>query len=306
MPGTAAAWVIGCNLPEAFTIGPMLLPTRPMSVLLSLLIAIWVSGRIARYTGLEQGWIQGAAETSAWLGLIGARLGFVIANWSAFRDAPWTALYFWQPGYLPYTGVLLGGAYALWRLSQRHLGERMVYLRALGGGFAMGTLFLGGVLVSMGLLVSPNILRIGDKVPDFTLQTLNGEKVSFSNLEGRGVVINFWATWCPPCRREMPLLDAVQEKYGSRGLSIVGIDLHEPPAAVRKYVESIGVKFPIWVDAPQSRSGFDRTSELFNRFGGVGLPTTFFIYRNGTIQSVHIGELNRATLQNRAEEILTE
>ena len=149
-------------MPEAFTIGPILLPTRPVSVLLSLFLAIWVSGRVARYTGLEQGWTQGVAETSAWWGLIGARLGFVIANWSAFRDAPWTALYFWQAGYLPYTGVLLGGAYALWRLSQRHLGERMVYLRALSGGFATGALIIGGVLVSMGLLVSSNILRIGE------------------------------------------------------------------------------------------------------------------------------------------------
>ncbi len=293
-------------MPEAFTIGPFLFPTRTVSVLLSLFLAIWVSGRIARYTGLELGWTRGVAETSAWLGLIGARLGFVIANWSAFQDVPWTALYFWQPGYLSYTGILLGGAYAVWRLNQRHLGERMVYLRALSGGFATGALFLGGVLVSMGLLVSPDILRIGDKVPDFTLQTVNGEKVSFSSLEGRGVVINFWATWCPPCRREMPLLDAVQKEYGPRGLSIVGIDLDEPAAAVRKYVESIGVTFPIWVDAPLSQSGFDRTRELYSSFGGVGLPTTFFIYPNGTIQSVHIGELNRATLQNRAEEILAE
>jgi len=293
-------------VPEAFTIGPILLPTRPVSVLLSLFLAIWVSGRIARYTGLEQGWIQGVAETSAWLGLIGARLGFVIANWSAFRDAPWTAFYFWQPGYLPYAGVMLGVAYAFWCLKKRHLAERMVYLRALGGGFVTGALFLGGVLVSMGLLASPDILSRGDKVPDFTLQTLNGEKVSFSSLEGRGVVINFWATWCPPCRREMPLLDAVQKEYGPRGLSIVGVDLDESAAAVRKYVESIGVTFPIWVDAPLSQPGFDRTRELYDRFGGVGLPTTFFIYPNGTIRSVHIGELNRATLQNRAEEILTE
>ncbi len=293
-------------MPEAFTIGSILIPTRPVSVLLSLLLAIWVSGRIARYTGLEQTWIQGVAEISAWLGLIGARLGFVIANWTAFRDAPWTALYFWQPGYLPYTGVVLGMAYAVWRLNQRRLGERMVYLRALSGGFATGALFLGAVLVSMGLLVNPDILSRGDKVTDFILQTLDGERVSFSSLEGRGVVINFWATWCPPCRREMPLLDAVQKEYGPRGLSIVGVDLDEPAAAVRKYVESIGVTYPIWVDAPLSQSGFDRTRELFNRFGGVGLPTTFFIYRNGTIQSMHVGELNRAILQNRAEEILTE
>ena len=291
-------------MPEAIPVGPFLIPTLRASVVLSLLLAIWAAGQIGKHAGLDQRWSRGVAETSAWLGLLGARLGYVMVNWSAFKAAPWTALYVWQPGYLPATGLLVGAGYVLWRIWQRQSRERLHYLWTLGAGFAVGAVLLGAVIGAMQIRIDPRVLRAGDAVPDFTLQTLDGERVSFSTLKGRAVVLNFWATWCPPCRREMPLLDTVQKKYGDRGLTIVGVDLDEPAAMVSAYAESIGVTYPIWVDVPVSRPGFDRTREVYNRFGGVGLPTTFFIDPNGVIRDSHIGELNRAFLQNHVEAIL--
>jgi thiol-disulfide isomerase/thioredoxin len=232
-------------MPEGFSIGPLLIPTRPLAVILSLLLAVWVSKRLAGGLGLDAHWSQRVAEGCAWSGIIGARLGFVLMTWSAFRAAPWTALYFWQPGYLPYSGLLLGAAYAFWRICRRPVNERRSYVRALGGGYAVGAALAVAVLGTMNMFTGPQVLRSGDRVPDFTLVDLSGDSVRFSDLEGQAVMLNFWATWCPPCRREMPLLDAIQRDYKSRGLSIVGIDVGEDPNAVRRYVESIGVTYPI-------------------------------------------------------------
>ncbi len=208
-------------MPDAFSVGPVLIPTLRAGIIVSLLFAIWVAARIAGYMNLESGLARRVAETSVWLGLIGAGLGFVVTNWSAFRDTPWTALYFWQPGYLPVTGLLVGAGYTFWRL--RHQEPRLRYIRALD----------------------------------------------------------------------------------TRGVTIVGIDLGESMDLVRAYAQSIGVTYPIWVDAPTRGPEFNRTHELYNRFGGIGLPTTFFIDANGIIRDRYIGELNRAFLQNRIEAMLT-
>lgn len=291
-------------MPDVFTVGPLLLPTLRVGLLLSLLLAIWAAARAAKRDGLDAPWVSSVAETSVWLGLLGARLGFVILNWSAYRDAPWTALYLWQPGYLPTAGLLTGTAYMLWRLWRRGSAERGSYLRALTSGFSVAALLFGGLFALTTLRPSPGILRAGDTVPDFTLQTLDGEAVTLSSLEGQAVVLNFWATWCPPCRREMPLLDAVQAEYGPRGVTIVGVDPDEPAATVRRYIDSVGVDYPIWVDAPGDTPGFDRTRDLYASFGGVGLPTTIFIGADGIIRGKQVGELNRGILQSQIEAML--
>ena len=291
-------------MPEGFSVGSLLIPTRPLALILSFLLAIWVSKRIAGRMGLDAQWSQGVAEGCAWSGIIGARVGFVLMTWSAFQTAPWTALYFWQPGYLPYSGLLAGAAYAVWRIWQRPVNERRSYVRVLGGGYAVGAVLAVAVFASMNMFTGFPVLRSGDRVPDFTLADLSGDTVRFSDLEGRAVVLNFWATWCPPCRREMPLLDAIQKEYGSRGLRVVGIDVGEDADVVRRYVESIGVTYPIWVDAPNGQVGTDSTQGLHARFGGVGLPTTIFVDPEGIVRDRRLGELNRAILQMQADKLL--
>jgi thiol-disulfide isomerase/thioredoxin len=291
-------------MPEGFSIGPLLIPTRPVAVILSLLLAVWISRRIAERMGLDARWSQQVAEGCALSGIIGARLGFVLMTWSAFRAAPWTALYFWQPGYSPYSGLLLGAAYAIWRVWQRPVDERRSYLGALGGGYAVGVVLAVTVLGTMNMFTGPQVVQTGERVPDFTLVDLNANAVRFSDLEGQAVVLNFWATWCPPCRREMPLLDEFHKEYAARGLSVVGIDVGEDPNVVRRFVQSMGVEYPIWVDATNERTEFDSTQGIHQRFGGVGLPTTVFIDPAGIVRDRHLGELNRALLQKQAEDLL--
>ena len=291
-------------MPEGFTIGPLLIPTRPLAVILSLLLAVWVSKRIAARMDLDAQWLQRVAEGCAWSGIIGARLGFVLMTWSAFRAAPWTALYFWQPGYLLYSGLFTGATFAIWRIWRRPLRERRSYMWVLGGGYAVGAMLAVAVLGTMNMFTGSQTLRSGDRVPDFTLVNLSGDRVRFSDLTGQAVVLNFCATWCPPCRREMPLLDSIQKEYESRGLSVVGIDVGEEPEVVRRFVESMGVEYPIWTDAPTRQMGSESSQSIHHRFGGVGLPTTIFIDPGGIVRDQHLGELNRAILQTQAEELL--
>jgi thiol-disulfide isomerase/thioredoxin len=291
-------------MPDGFSVGPFLIPTRPFAVILSLLLAIWVSRLTAARIGVDARRLQRLAEGCAWSGVLGARLGFVLMNWGAFEVAPWTALYIWQPGYSPLSGLIAGTGYALWQTWPRPANERRSDLKALGTGYAAGALLAISVLGTMNMIGGPYVIRTGEHVQDFTLADLKGNTVRFSDLKGKAIVLNFWATWCPPCRREIPLLNGFQKEYASRGVSVVGVDVGETTDVVRAFVESIGVAYPVWVDAPKEAVGFDRTQEIHSRFGGVGLPTTIFIDPDGIVRNRHLGELSRAVLENEAENLL--
>ena len=289
---------------EAFNLGPFLIPTRPLILVLSLFFAIWFSNWLGGKFLLDKNQVKHVAEYIAWSGLLGARLGFVVLNWNAYRAAPWTALYVWQPGYLYFSGVLAGAAYALWQVIKKSPELRRSFLTVLAGGYLAAGLVFTTAILSTEFLKQPGIPGTGDSAPDFKLQNLSAETVQLSDLAGRAVILNFWATWCPPCRREMPLLDELQKAYGEKGLSVIGLDINESPELVKSYVNAVDVSYPLWVDAPPGTPGFDSTQEIFSRFGGVGLPSTLFIDRAGVIRRIYVGELSRGFLQNQAENIL--
>jgi len=289
---------------EPFNLGPFLIPVRPLILVLSLFIAIWIASWWGGRLQLDKTRIKHIAEYSAWFGLLGARLGFVFLNWSAYADAPWTALYFWQPGYLYFSGMLSGAAYAIWQVTKQSPELRRSFFNVLARSYLVAGILFTTTILSAGFLKSPGIAGTGDSARNFKLQNLSGETVQFSDLEGRAVILNFWATWCPPCRREMPLLDDIQKIYGDKGLSVIGLDINEPPEVVKAYVNKVGVSYPIWVDAPPATPGFDSTQKIFASYGGVGFPTSLFIDRNGVIQRIYVGELSRGFVQSQVEKLL--
>ncbi len=130
--------------------------------------------------------------------------------------------------------------------------------------------------------------------PDFVLTTLAGDSFSLREARGKPVVLNFWATWCGPCQRELPTLQAAAERYGDRVL-IVGIDQGEEAATVQAYVDKLGLTFPIPMDSEFA------VSELYNV---RGLPTTFFIDPEGVIRQMWLGEMNSITLAEGVAETL--
>ena len=289
---------------EAFNLGPFLIPTRPMLLLLCLVIAIWSASYLGKKFDLEKDRLKRAAEYTAWIGVLGARLGFVVVNWSAYQSAPWTILYLWQPGYLYLGGLIFGSACILWQSLIYLPAKRSAFITVLTGSYLLAGLLFFAAIGSLELLRQPDVPGSGNLAPDIRFQDLSGTPVSLSDLEGRGIVLNFWATWCPPCRREMPMLDEFHANYSGKGLSVIGLAIDEPPGQVRRFIESIGVSYPIWVDAPRSEPEFERSQEVFDRYGGVGLPMTVFIDRAGIIRRIYVGELSRGFLQSQADTIL--
>jgi peroxiredoxin len=116
--------------------------------------------------------------------------------------------------------------------------------------------------------------------PDFTLPARDGGNVSLSELKGQVVMINFWATWCGPCRQEMPLLQQIQARYEPLGFTLVGINVEPDSAAAQAWLSQVPVSFPIL---------FDRQNKVAASFGVEGMPSTVFIDRAGNVRYVHRG-----------------
>ncbi len=135
--------------------------------------------------------------------------------------------------------------------------------------------------------VAPNV---GDPAPDFVLPTPDGRVVKLADLHGHPVLLNFWATWCGPCRQEMPELQAFYDDRHPKGLEIIAIDIQESAEDVAHYRQSLGINFPTVLDA-------DGT--VTRRYQIRGVPTPFFIDADGTIQDLNTGPLNRRALERR-------
>ncbi|HEX9991220.1 MAG TPA: redoxin domain-containing protein [Chloroflexia bacterium] len=139
--------------------------------------------------------------------------------------------------------------------------------------------------------------RVGALAPDFTLvDALTGESVSLASLKGKPVWINFWATWCPPCRQEMPQMQQFYEKYHAQGLAIVGVNVQESDSQVQQYVKEGAYTWTFVLDPEGTTT---------DRYLIGGLPSHFFIDAEGVVQAVHMGGLeNMAGHKAPVEEYL--
>jgi thiol-disulfide isomerase/thioredoxin len=132
--------------------------------------------------------------------------------------------------------------------------------------------------------------------PDFTLDTLDGGKFKLANQLGKPVIVNFWATWCPPCRAELPAFEEVYRNHRDTGLVIVGVDVAESPDVVAKFVAETGLTFSIALDTG------GETTELYRI---QGMPTTLFVGRDGKIRDTVIGgPLTKAAIESKVADLL--
>jgi len=135
--------------------------------------------------------------------------------------------------------------------------------------------------------------QVGHPAPDFTLPILEGLPMRLSDLRGHPVIINFWATWCPPCRAELAEIQAVHEQYADQGLVVLGVDVREDIPTVSAFVKEIGLTYPILLDMGLA------SNDYLVRL----LPTTFFVDRQGIIRAVYSGPMNAAILEERLRSI---
>ena len=126
------------------------------------------------------------------------------------------------------------------------------------------------------------IFREGRRPTNFTLPLLDGSTVTLSDLRGQVVFLNFWATWCPPCRDEMPSMERLYQELSGRGLTILAINLREPTHLISPFVEEYNLTFPIALDA---------AGNVSRQYGVQAIPTSFILDRRGFIISRKIGFL---------------
>lgn len=175
------------------------------------------------------------------------------------------------------------------------------------GAIVLGVLILGGIWIGIsqvpasattsGAIPSP---REGFAAPDFTLETLEGVPITLSDLRGKAVVVNLWASWCPPCRAEMPALQAAYEADRERGLEIVAVDMtyQDSEEDAQRFAKDFGLTFTIALD----RDGMVARQYLLR-----ALPSTFFVGPDGVIRKVVIGgPMSEATIRSTVSEMLEE
>ncbi|MEQ6918713.1 TlpA disulfide reductase family protein [Halomonas aquatica] len=264
---------------DAIALGPVLIA---LPRLYAFLAALALLGASAFLLGLPRRrharWFNGLLV--AWL--VGARLGHVLMNAGAYAEAPLDILKFWQPGYQGLWGLLAALIWTAWSLRDR--------LGAMLGGMALalGASLMWLTLVTVAPLGGGMALR---ELPDLALENLEGETVNLASLSGERVVVNLWATWCPPCLREMPIL---AEADAREGVSVVIVNQGEELLQAVRYLDEQGLDF--------RHALLDPRQKLMVLAESPGLPTTLLFDAEGRAVEQHVGEITRAHLSSWLDE----
>jgi thiol-disulfide isomerase/thioredoxin len=155
-----------------------------------------------------------------------------------------------------------------------------------------GVLLIVGGGVGLLLAVSRTARLPGTPVaaplPDVAVSTLGGEVVNLADLRGRPVLINFWATWCPPCREEMPALERIERKWAERDAAVIVINFEEDEATIQRYLAENGLSLPVFQDS---------SGEAAQKLDITYLPTTLFVDSAGVIRSRNEGSLSQGQME---------
>lgn len=266
---------------NAITLGPLFIPFDRLAVLAALVTLLAVRFGLDRRYGRigELGlWVA----VGAGLGL--GRLVHVARYWAAYRDAPWEALYLWQGGYHVATGLVAalvaGTAWCLWRKQP---------LPTTTAPILAGAAVWWGLTLAMTLTTPTS----EEHLPEVLVSELSGEPLSISSLSGQPTVINLWATWCGPCRREMPAFERAESQWPH--IRFVYANQGEDAGAVSRYLETEGLTLASVV--------LDRTGGLMDALKTQGLPTTVFYDASGRLVARHSGEMSAGQLRRYLTEL---
>ena len=139
------------------------------------------------------------------------------------------------------------------------------------------------------------VTRVNRAAPDFTLETFSGKTISLQDLRGKPVVINFWASWCPPCRIEASLIERTWRAYKNRDLVFIGVNIQDRKEDALSYMREFDITYP---------NGPDPTGEISIDYGVSGLPVTFFISGQGEVVRRWVGAIEKPVLISAIEEIM--
>jgi cytochrome c biogenesis protein CcmG, thiol:disulfide interchange protein DsbE len=140
-------------------------------------------------------------------------------------------------------------------------------------------------------------LKVNFSAPALSLQNINGQMESLADYRGQVVLVNNWATWCPPCKAEMPTLAEYYNEHNPKGFTIIAIEAGEPLESVARFANDYNLKFSVWLD-PDGAS--------LKAFGNGNLPNSYVIDRSGTVRYAWTGEISRAMLEKYVTPLLAE
>lgn len=264
----------------SLTLGPFSLAINHLILLLALVVATWVGARTARANGQQNP--ENALFVLVLWALLVARVGFVLAYWEQYRANPWQWLDIRDGGLSLWPGLAALGLGAGWQ-GWRRPGQRKALAMAMVSGLALWLLATGAV----------RLHDSGQSLPDLTFHDARGAPLSLRAYQGQPLVINLWATWCPPCRREMPvLLEAAKD---STHVRFVLLNQGEDPESVQAFLTATGMDGQFVL--------YDPASAMSLAVGSSALPVTLFYDAQGRLVRSHVGELSRASLAHALQSL---
>jgi thiol-disulfide isomerase/thioredoxin len=261
---------------QSLQIGPLSLPYSVLLTLVAIALGGFVARRLARAAGTEA---EPTLTQMLLVGLVAARLAFVWQWREQYFGLPLSILDIRDGGWEPIAGVVAALLFGLQR-ARRQTGLRNPVLAA---AFTTGMVLLLGNIATV-LMSSSSV-----PLPPLTLSSLEGRPVSLAGFTGKPTVVNLWATWCPPCRREMPVLQHAQAAHPD--VNIVFINQGEEAAIIATFLDRHGLALRNVLVDPQHHAGA--------ALGHRALPTTLFFDADGRLTDTRIGELSQATFTQR-------
>lgn len=265
---------------DALHLGPLFLPMPVVLALLGVLAAHGVAALYRRRGSPDAGpalWTMLAAGFGA------ARAVFLLRHHDLYAAAPLAALDVRDGGFDGNVGLIVACVIGA-ELTRRHAALRRPLLAATLAGCAA---WIGGGVLNAALTPA------GAPMPEVLVRRLDGREVPLHSYGGRPLVVNLWATWCPPCRREMPVLDRAQRAHP--GVGFVYVNQGESADTVGRYLASAGLSM--------SNVVIDPARQVAARTGAAGYPTTLFYDAGGTLRLRHVGELSDAMLRDKIAQL---
>lgn len=161
----------------------------------------------------------------------------------------------------------------------------------------LSVIFLGiSVAIYNGFVKDKTVVQTGNEAPDFVLPTVEGEQLQLSSLRGKGIVLNFWGTWCDPCKDEMPDLEKAYQLMKDKGIVVLAVNIGETEVSVKPFKNRYQLTFPI---------PMDQKKEITQLYGIGPIPTTYFIDKNGIVQNIIIGgPMSEQTITDNMRQIM--